>query len=165
MVEQKIIRAIQGIQPQVTFMVANQNSPIPEHVFCEVYTIGDYIEGTPTYENDEFQETITTVVRHRVSLSYNGLVTSNAHNYAKQMTRYLESFQARLSLKEQGFSLIRVHDIQKIPLIKDVDMYLKYVLDFTVVTEESDSFGIDVIDRAIIHGDFEFISKDFEVDI
>lgn len=163
MVEQRVIRAIQKAQPSVTFIVANQNSPVPQHVFCEVYSIGDLFIGTPTYDNDEYEETVSNIVQYRVSLSYNGLVTSNAHDLARHMSRYLQSFQSTVSLKEQGFSLIRVHDIQQTPIIKDTDMYIKYVLDITLASEESDSFAIDVIDQAIIHGDFEFMKEDFEV--
>lgn len=165
MVEVKLIKAIQAAQPNVVFMVANQNSPVPQHVFCEVLSIGDVFIGTPEYSNDEDEEVISTQVFERISLSYNGLVVSEAQAAVKYMARFLESFEASFRLKEQGLSLIRVNDIQKMPVLKDVDMYVTYILDITLASQETDSFNIDVIDKVKIHGDFKTSQYDLEVNI
>ena len=165
MVEQRIIRAIQAAQPSITFMVANQNAPVPEHVFCEVYTIGDAFVGMPETSNDEFEENISKIILQRASLTYHGLMTSEVREAVLHMAAFLESFQARLNFKEQGFSIIRVHDIQPSSLLKDADMYMTYVLDVTLAVEQSHSFKIDVIDSVEIEGDLETIKYNIEVDI
>lgn len=165
MVELRLISAIENIQPDVEFILANQNSPIPQHTFCEVYTIGDKLGAMPTYENDEESESVSEVVLYRVSLSYNSLPTKDTHNYARYMSRFLQSFNGATALHEQGLSLIRINDVTKIPILKDADMYIKYVLDITLASEETDSFNIDIVDKAVIHGDLQIIEKDFEVNL
>lgn len=165
MVEQRVIRAIKDAQPNVTFFVANQNAPVPQHVFCDVSSIKDTFAGTPEISNDEFEETIASIVKYRVSLTYHGLVTSNASDLVAHMAAYLESFQARLRFKEQGLSIIRVHDIPHTPLLKDADMYMTYTLDVTLASEQKHSFGIDVIDNVHVHGDLETIDYEIEVKI
>ena len=89
MVEQRLIKAIQSAQPDVAFIVAYQNAPVAEHVFCEVYAIGDKFAGLPVFSNDSTTETVSTIYKYKVSLSYNGLVTSGAHDKAKQALKDL----------------------------------------------------------------------------
>lgn len=161
MVEQRLIKAIQSAQPDVAFIVAYQNAPVAEHVFCEVYAIGDKFAGLPVFSNDSTTETVSTIYKYKVSLSYNGLVTSGAHDKAKHMSNFLQSFQARLALKEHGFSLLYVDDISTIPIVKDADMYMKHVLDICIASEESDQFDIDVIDTVTIHADLDTTKHDF----
>lgn len=165
MVGQRVIRAIQGAQPTVTFIIANQNSPVPQHVFCDVYTVGDSFSSTPELSNDETQETISKIIQHRVSLTYHGLVTDNVSDAAMHMAAYLDSFQARVKFKEQELSIIRINDIQHSPLLKDVDMYVTCVLDIVVAEERKDSFNIDVIDNVHIDGDLETFEYEHEVRI
>lgn len=163
MVEQRLIRAIQSAQTDVVFLVAYQNNPMASHVFCEVLSIGDKFAGMPVYTHDNGVETISTIYKYRVSLSYNGLMTSNAHDRVKHMNNYLQSFQARLALKEQGISLLKTEDIVTIPILKDTEMHMKYVLDILIASEESDNFEIDVIDSVIINGDLEIRNDDYEI--
>ena len=88
MVGQRVIRAIQGAQPTVTFIIANQNSPVPQHVFCDVYTVGDSFSSTPELSNDETQETrcwiileivLDIVVAEERKDSFNIDVIDNVH--------------------------------------------------------------------------------------
>lgn len=163
MVEQRLIIAMQQAQPDVTFIVAYQNNPMPSHVFCEVFAIGDTFAGLPVYTNDETTEIISTIYKYKVSLSYNGLMRSKAHEHARHIHNYLQSFQARLALKEQGISLLRVEDIVTVPILKDTDMHMKYIVDIVIASEESDSFAIDVIDVVTIHGDLEIRQDDYDI--
>jgi hypothetical protein len=165
MVEIKVIKAIQAAQPSITFIVANQNSPVPEHIFCDVSVIGSSFIDTAELTNDEFEETINQTKIHRVSLTYHGLVTSGAGDAVAHMAAYLESFQARLRFKEQGFSIVRIFDVKYTPMLKDVDMYMTYVLDFNIATIQGHSFTVDVIDKVDIHGDLGTIEYNIEVEI
>ena len=163
MVEQRLIRAIQGIQPEVVFLVAYQNNPMASHVFCEVFAIGETFAGLPVYTCVDEVETVSTIYKYKVSLSYNGLITSKAHEHVRHMNNYLQSFQARLALKEQGISLLRIDDVATIPILKDTDMHMKYVLDILIASEEGDNFEIDVIDSVVINGDLEIRQDDYEI--
>lgn len=165
MVEQKVIKAIQQAQRSITFIIANQNSPVPEHVFCTVMALGNSFAATAELTNDEFEETISQTKIYRISLTYHGLMTDNVEGAVSHMAAYLESFQARLNFKEQGFSILRIFDVKPVSLLKDADMYMTYVLDFNLATTQDHSFAVDVIDVVHVHGDLETMEYDVKVEI
>ena len=108
---------------------------------------------------------LSVVNLYKVSLTYNGLVTSDAERASIHMSRFLQSSLAANKLTEQGLSLISIQDIQHAPKLKDVDIYMNYTLDIVIASSESDSFAVDVVDVVRVVGDFEIDEHTFEVEI
>src|SRR5574344_3008811 len=165
MVEVDLLRIVSPLQPNVTFLIGNQNAPTPEHVFCFISEIGSRNYGMPEISNVSDMETISTLRRYSISFTYHGVIQANPAQYTRHLDKFFNSRGFPNLLAEKGYSLISVGGVVNAPVLKGVDIYTSSTIDIVVATRESDQFKVDVIDLVHIDGKLGQIDYEHKVEV